>query len=1360
MRMPILMAWALIASSTLAVAREEVSLSGQWQMQKVEELGKAPPRGGDWRPIAVPGYLRGSNYERAWFRRTFTVPGTMRGQRIKIRFGGVKYNSRVLVNGKHVGGCFGGYQPFEVDATDAVQIGKPNELAVGLHDWTGIFTPGKIDVGPGESWDRLRSRPRDKILAPIGGLFSLYGIWDGVTLVAHPAVYIQDVFIKTSVRRKQLTLDYTLANETQAQATATLDAKVEDKGKALMSPRLRIRVPAGGTAKASITVGWPKPRMWSHVDPYMYRLHSALDSGDFVSTRFGFREFWVEGHRFILNGVPVNLLATSWWPPHAPMSKKEVEERWRAIKKAGCVAFRTHTQPWRPVHYDVADELGILMIIEGAVWNDDSVYRVEDGVFWDNYAEHLKAMVARDKNRPSVVMWSLENEMTGSRMNDNTPYAKNQLARMGTLVKQWDPTRPIFYESDGDPNGVADAIGIHYPHEYPEHTCWPNEAYWLDKPWTGHGGGGFFFNGEPHFLWRKRKPLYVGEFLWLPSSNPSWHTVFFGDEAYVDYRRYRNLGKAESWRMQILGYRHFEVGGISPWTVIEGGPLDETNPLYRAHQYAYQPIAAYCHSYDGRFFSGEEVKRRLEVFNDTMTASDLDLKWTLAADGKIADRGGQRLHLTPTEHKVLDVFPRMPKVGQRTPIDWRVTVERGGEIVFDETHRYAVFPRSRLPVVPARIGVYDRGNTVGTLFGDYAADVGPVPSLTRLPAGIDVLVIGAGAFRPGKASGPVIGRVPPERAALQAFVERGGRVLVLEQEVYPDGLFQMGLTGQKSTMTFALRPGHPALKGVEAGDLKFWRGDHMVAANEPARPSTGPSIPIVVSGSSAGLDSAPLLERPLGKGCIVHCQLKLVEKFRSEPTAARILANLLGYLARYKPTARKTALVGGDAAYRSYLRGLGLRFDDLTGKVAASKLAAYSLVVCRGRVEEEAKLRQFVEGGGRLLVHRVPAKGLDGLRKAFGIDATLHPCSGPVTRAEGAEPMLEAIAREDLYWLGKHVGIGWAETPRATGMADGAFAKTLDGKQAKSHEIETWTREGHIVHLRPDAPQGIVFATVGTAHAQVEFPRTGTYVVGIRAMGTPCDGVYPQARITVDGTLLGTVSIADEQWRTYTAFGKVEKGTHKLAVAFINDGSNPPNEDRNLHVDKVLIARDDSPVGVKFLTTPPAVACKRLGKGMLVIDQIRWDTEEANARKAARYACGLLTELGGDFAPRMAVDVECESMTPSDMPHFHKRGTFVSQGCSGFIHTKIEVAAAGRYTMELVASGTESEEVYPHLNVKLDGKKVGDIQLTSGAWRPYPLAVELPQGTHELVLEFDNDHHVPGVSDRNVFLDKVRFYRD
>ena len=1373
--LPVLIATTVVAQSP----REEISLNGRWEFRLVDDLDKPAPEDG-WKPCDVPGYLEGIDYQRAWFRRPFVVPDTMRGNRITIRFGGVKYNSRVFVNGKNLGGCLGGYEPFVVDVTAVVRFGGVNHLQVGCHDWTGVFTGERVDFRQTQEWHRVRNAPRDRILSPIGGLYGLYGLWDDVTLQSHPAVCVQDVFIKPSVRRKELVAEYVLANESGSDAHVELTAAVEEDGKDVLSLKpVRVSIPAGGTATATVRQSWANPHLWSHIDPHLYHLRTELSSGDRMRTRFGFREFWVDGHQFYLNGTKINLLATSWWPPHSPMTRQEIRERWEAVKQCGCIAFRTHTQPWRNIHYDVADEIGLLMIIEGAVWNDESTYRINDPTFWKNYAGHLKAMVERDKNHPSVIMWSLENEFYGGRFNDEAP-AKQDLIRMGRLVKQWDPTRPIYYESDGDPGGVADCIGIHYPHEYPRFTCWPNEADWLAKP--SHIPQMFHDDGTredneaketepskkatdnerrsqsrlPQFFWTKNKPLYIGEFLWLPSRDPSWHTVFFGDDAYRDYRRYRDLGKAESWKMQILGYRHHEVAGISPWTVIEGGPLDETNPLYRAHQYAYQHIAAYCHNYDCRFFSGETVERRVEVFNDVMEPSKLRLDWTLQVDGNVSDRGSESMELGPAEHAMLHVPVRMPAVDRRTKVQWKLTLQRDRGTVFEDSHTYNVFPRIQSPKLTARVGLFDPAGKAERVFAAQGLPAVPVAKLDALDQQIDVLVIGADTLEAHSTEGPVIGRVLPERASLSRFVERGGRVLVLEQQTYPDGLFNVSCSDHGSTMTFPLRTRHPALKGIEPDDLKFWRGDHMVAANEPARPTVGGITAIVVSGAADGLAHAPLLEQPVGRGCIVYSQLKLTEKCTTEPAAAQILSNLLDYLASYRSRPRRTAVVSGDDAYRGYLRSTGLQFDDLTGKSESADLSQYSLLICRGDADA-SQVRTVLERGGNVLVHRADEALLNRLNETLHQDLISQPYSGPVTRAEGDHPLLEAVTREDLYWLGKHVGIGWATTQRATDMVDSVFSKTIDGKKVTTYEVENWTLKGGIVERRKP---GVAFATNGSASADIEFPSTGEYVIGVRARGSVCRGVYPMVRIAVDDVPLGTVSVTGPEWQTVTVFGPIDQGRHRVSVAFINDESDPPREDRNLHVDKVLVAADQSGGDVTFLTTPPGVAAVRHGKGTLVVDQLRWDTEENNARKATRYACSLLTALGGEFTSRLGVSVECERMTPQPgMPHFHVQGTYASVACTGYVATPIQVAGAGRYTVELVASGSSAAGVYPLVAIRIDGKEIGQVQLTSGSWRPYWLEAELSAGNHNLEIAFLNDLNHNG-EDRNLMLDKVVFFAE
>ena len=1192
--------------------RSEMSLNGTWQYQHVADL-ETPAHLvlGEWKVTTVPCTFRGYDYERVWLRRSFSLPESMRGKRIKIQFDGVKYNSRVYVNGKHVGACYNGYDAFEVDATDAVGFGGTNEIAVGCHDWTGVFSEGKYDFSEKPAWQRARRYVIDKVIAPIGGHYDYYGIWGDVRLVAHPAVYVKDLFIKPSVRRGELVVDYTVANESEKAVEVDLRGIVDDQGKDVLSlPVTRLKIPAGETVTRTVRQAWPNAHYWSHEDPYLYHLRSELSTGDVKRTRFGFREFWIEGHRYVLNGSKINLLASSWWPPTEPMEREEIERQWRALKAAGVVCFRTHTQPWRRVHYEVADEVGLLMIIEGAMWHDPYCTAYRDPRYWDNYAKMIQAMIEREKNRPSVIMWSMENEAYSGK--DKTELAVENLARVGKMAKQWDPTRPIYFESDGDPGGVADAIGMHYVHEYPAHTCWPNEGYWLDRPINPHTW--FGMEGEP-FVWKKEKPLYLGEFLWVPSGTPANHTVFFGDHAYLDLHHYTRMGKAEAWKMQILAFRSQEAGGISPWTV--GTDLQESNPLYQAHQYAYQPIAAYCHDCDTRFYSGQTITRRVEIFNDVLSDSELEFAWTLSRAEEVIDAGGAKLSLEGGDKEMREVVLNLPAVDNRTPLEWRLTVKRNGETVFDDTHHYTVFPKMSLPQPRARIGLLDKNGATARLFADAGIECSVVGSLKEIRSDVEVLVIGADTLERGEAQAPVIGRIDPQRGAILDFVSRGGRILVLRQAAYPEGLFDVALTSHKSTMTFPLQPSHPALAGLEPEDLKFWRGDHMVTDAEVPRPISGACVAIVVSGSKTGLAHAPLLERPLGQGAIVHCQMRLVEKASSEPAAGIMLGNLLRYLGEYRPTGRKTAVLGGDSEYRETLRNLGLRFETLT---VSGDTAQYSSVICRGEVEpsllDGANLRKFVEGGGNLLVHRPSQETMVDVCRQLQLDLATQAMSGSVKRAEGDRQLLEAIAREDLYWAVKQPGLSWARQPLSREMIDGVVGPRFDATGASAYELEEWKLAGTYVHVHG---QGVMFASAGTATMEVEFPESGKFGIGIRARGTPCKGVYPVAEFTVDGKPFGTVQLDDEEWQTRGAVGYAERGRHVVTVAFINDASDPPKEDRNLEVDKLFVVRDRRADDITFLTAPSAVAVVEQSEGRVVFDFVRWDTEEQNGRKAARY---------------------------------------------------------------------------------------------------------------------------------------------
>lgn len=1356
----VLLLAALTASH--AQSRQTVDLGGEWEFVKVKDLATGPPAAG-WAKMNVPGALLGYDYERAWFRRDFVVPETMRGQRIVLRFGGVKWNSTVRVNGQVVGGHYGGYEPFTADLTAVAKVGQSNRLELGCHDWTGVFLDHNTDFSIlKERAIEIRAVPRDEILSPVGGLVSQYGPWDRITLESHPAVYVKDLFLKPSVRQHRLTVEYTLANETAQAATVALEALVDDRGQTPLSLKPRtLSIPANGEATATLEAAWPNPRLWSPEDPHLYFLVSKLTqegrTADELRTRFGFREFWVEGSHFILNGQRINLLATSWWP-ELFVTRDYIRDRLKAIKAANCVIFRTHTQPWPEQWYEVADEVGLMMIPEGPVWNDRDAYRINDPKFWENYGTTLKAMVDRDKNKPAVVMYSLENEFYGGRLAQGSAPAK-ELAHLGQLMKQWDPTRPIYYESDGDPGGVADAIGLHYPHEYPSFTDWPNTAYWMDQPLLNK----FFAPTDEQakrWVWDRNKPVYIGEFLWVPASDPSWNTVFYGDDAYLDYRRYHIQSKADSWRMAIQAYRQYEVGGISPWTMVEGGQLDDTNPMYVAQREAMQPVAAYVREYDHNFYSGDQVTRTADVYNDTLRAAKLTVKWGLAEGDHVTAQGDTALDLSPGERREVKLAVQLPTVTARREVALRLTVERDGKVVFTATKPWSVFPPLKLQ--GTAVGLYDPAGKLRAQLQQAGLATTPVTDLAGIPETVKTLIVANGALQSGAKPTPIIGAPTAGTRRLLNYTRAGGRVLVLEQTAYPTGAMPVGLTPRTSTLTFAQQPGHPLLRNVQPGDLKWWRPDNYVSLNEPPRPAQAGFHAVVVSGSAAGLANAPLLELTVGNGSLVLCQLRVGERLGVEPVAGLLLQNALDYLGSFGPALATTALYCPEVRTREVLDGLGLQATDITAHPAQADWANLRLLLACHPVAGLApclpQMQALLARGGTVLLHGLTPEELGGLKGLLPEAVKLGAYRGPVTKIPGADGLSACFANEDLYWLGPQQGpISWATRARAGDMATTVVLRSLAGKPTTAYDHAVMTVAGTFSANREN---GASLATGGsTATVQIEVPRDGPYLLGVVAGGSQALGEWPAGAVLVDGKPLGDFACQKGELDTYALPADLKAGKHEVVIRFTNDAWDEANkQDRNLLVGGLLVAADDRSDQVRFLTSPPAVAVVAVGTGRVVLDGIKWDTTERETEKANRYIAGLLTALGAPCAPPgtgTILDLAAFSNDPN-MHWFRREGEGVYLGDTGFVQGTIECARAGRYAMKLTARGTPAEGTYPIIAVDLDGQAVGQVELKSDGWRGYTLPVDLAAGRHDLKLSFTNDLFSGG-QDRNLWIARVEF---
>ena len=1335
---------------TASLAREEISLNGEWQYQKVSDLTYPPPDA--WQPTTVPGYLSGYKYERAWFRKTFVVPDSMFGMRIKLLFGGVKYDSRVYLNGQLVGGHLNGYDPFELDITSQVRLGEGNELLVGVSDWTALFS-GPVDFSNLRPGENPRERARNVILAPIGGRYDLYGVWQDVAVRAAPDFSIEDVFVMTSVRQRRITVRVRLRNEGEADGNATLSNEVfDDQQTVLTLSDANVAVGPTETLDVDVVAEWPDAHLWSPSDPHLYHLETtltpAIGSADTVKTRFGFREFWCEGDGLYLNGTKIHLLATSTWPPDSLMRQEDIRRVLQDIKAGNNVAFRLHTQPWDETWYGVADELGVLIVEEGAVWCDSFAYRLADPTFWSNFAEHLRRAIQRDRNHPSIVIWSLENELLQSGGGRAYPGTEAELAKLGKMVKELDPSRPITYEADLDPGGEADIIGLHYPHEFPEYHLWPNTAYWMDEPINlPHAPGGTW-------QWDREKPLYIGEFLFVPGPSPDRFSILYGDEVYADPSYYRNRARGWTWRMQIEAYRDYGVNGICPWTMFEdvaaGAMLNlnpENNHLYQTQKAAYHPNAVFVKEYDGRFFVGENVERSVSVHNDTTDSGDFILRW---GTGGSADT--RTVSLQPAESRRETITFRVAS----SPGDFALAIEliRGGATVFSDQKSYSAYPQ-RAVTVPGgiRLALYDTNGTTATIFTQQNISYLPVTDLQAAPYDeFDVLVIGSNSLTEGAV------QVGAESITTRwdDFCDRGGWVVVLEQSSYPRWMpLALSLSNYVANFAFPRAPAHTIVSGISAEHLRWWRGDNRVTAGNIPKPSRGNFRVLVDVGSTNGLDQAAMIEVPRGRGGYICSQMLLATKFTTEPMAAVLLQRILNYCSAPKHRLRHAGVVAEvDSEASKTLSQLGLLHEDLLGRLATHDLSAYPLLLIAGgeNVWSEAKaslqkLMSYVEAGGKLMLHSPSDAFLAEVGPVLVPNLEAVPnATVPILRSL-PDNATSSLTNYDLYWIDEP-GTWDRPATLSRSISERVFRKRFTLTSYTVIEVEDMP----VKTGGSPVTRGWNMYVNGYVAQNITVPETALYLFGVVARGTQAFGEYPQMVLRIDGNFRDAVTVDSETWYLYTLTAELTAGEHELALAFTNDAWAPP-EDRNLYMAEVRYGPDPSPESGLFLTKPGAIVRVNRGKGFILFDEITWEKEQKNLAKAHRIISSRLTDLGAVIRTPSGLRLEAEEMTP--VGGYTVVGNGIAWCCAnGRLESSANFTSSGTYSFAVTAYGTPALGVWPQMELRIDGVKRDAVSVNTETPSEFLLSAKIAQGSHTVALAFVNDYYDPP-EDRNLALDRV-----
>ncbi|HEV2473778.1 MAG TPA: beta-galactosidase GalA, partial [Chthonomonadales bacterium] len=366
----------------------------------------------------------------AWYRKHFTIPAADKGRRIWIDFDGIYRDSRLWLNGKFLGRHESGYTGFRFDVTDSVIYGGQNTLAV------------RVDPRAGEGW-----------WYEGGGIYR--HVWLNESDPLHTAPWgVHVTATPDSCGPARIDVQTHILNQESAGATyqVVTDIRNAENTKVASVKTMRSLGPDGQDS-VSQSLDINGARLWSLEDPYLYHaVTSLVVSGkvvDSVTTPFGIRTVRFDAQQgFFLNGKPVKLKGTCNHQDFAGvgigMPDSVFEWRIKKLKQMGCNGYRMSHNPPAPELLDACDRLGMLVMDENRHLGDTYSNHTPRGTGYANLGD-LTDMILRDRNHPSVIMWSMCNEegLQG------TPEGARIFQAMMDRVHFLDNTRPITCAMNG-----------------------------------------------------------------------------------------------------------------------------------------------------------------------------------------------------------------------------------------------------------------------------------------------------------------------------------------------------------------------------------------------------------------------------------------------------------------------------------------------------------------------------------------------------------------------------------------------------------------------------------------------------------------------------------------------------------------------------------------------------------------------------------------------------------------------------------------------------------------------------------------------------------------------------------------------
>ncbi len=652
-----------------------VSFNEGWKFFKGEAPGAEQPSFNDtaWRPQRLPhdwaiegpfdpkisphsGAL--PSFGTGWYRKSFTLPESAKDRHFSIEFDGAMSNAHVWLNGHELGGRPYGYIGFSFDLTPHLHFGAAeNVLAV-----------------------RLTPEARSSRWYPGAGIYR--NVWLDVTGPLHVArwgTYVTtpevtgdqaSVVVKTEIRNDGATATNFALQTTILDATGKQVAR--NTGPASIGPGLL----AGASQTVTETLRVIRPERWDIDHPALYTVVSeVLDAGKVVdryTTPFGIRTIAYDRQKgFLLNGRTLKLHGVcnhhDLGALGTAVSRRATERQLEILKAAGVNAIRTSHNPPSPELLEYCDRMGLLVMDEAFdMWR---IPKVPNGLskFYDEWSERdVRDFVHRDRNHPSIIMWSIGNEVPEQTRVNGAQEAK----RLTAFFHEEDPTRPTtsaFNSWEGAiKNGLADAVDLpgfnyqpmHYEKIMTEHPNWiifgsetascvssrgvyhlPIERYEKHPSLQLSGydiiSPQWAYCPDVEFTYQDRFPSILGEFVWTGFDYIGEPTPFF------DY--HPGADNSKDWPARSSYFGFVDLAGFPKdryylyQSVWSAKPMVHVLPHWNwpGHEGQAIPVMAYSNASEVELFLNGKSLGKKQRFGETW---EMPVGKNVSPDGKFVTK--------------------------------------------------------------------------------------------------------------------------------------------------------------------------------------------------------------------------------------------------------------------------------------------------------------------------------------------------------------------------------------------------------------------------------------------------------------------------------------------------------------------------------------------------------------------------------------------------------------------------------------------------------------------------------------------------------------------------------------------------